>query len=784
MRKNREGSDVSSQYGRKGGDESGGTRSGSTAQYKSLYMDSIPSFVQRLADHPDSIDLPPNVMNQISNGSSSVDADGDSSTLSESDITINPVNALLDRLGEAGFADPQFTRLHRQNKTMRDHHGTYLERAKRKLRDLDLRKNKLVMFERNCKESEEKVVELEEELRMLQEAEARVRREEEDTKAQKEKLHQENGGDRDVTSSPMAAVQEGINRLLGIQPISDEPNSNTADTGGKRVDDDQTSTVGADGNILSSAEIRLNRRLRKQRRRAQKHANTVRQAQTAVEGAQRQIDKLKQEREKFKPVLTDEEYTLAASVGGDVMRHFCPAFARHLLDRHAQMIERYRILDAQTDLTKPHEWYPYARLSRRKIIYHGGPTNSGKTYEALQRLKEADKGLYVGPLRLLAGEIYDRLTSEGVYCNLFTGQEKKEIPFATHSAATVELAPLDRDFDVVVIDEIQMIADSFRGWAWTRALLGLRCKEIHVAGGMEARQIVERFAATCGDEFELHKYERFSDLVVSDKSLATKSNEKGSYSAIQAGDCVVAFSRNDLFAIKREIEKHTTHKCCVIYGSLPPQTRSDQARLFNDPDSGYDVLVASDAIGMGLNLSIKRIIFNSMFKSNGEKIVQLDHSAVKQISGRAGRRNSPFPIGEVTVRDPADLEHLQKCMKTEIRPITKAGLLPTSSHFELFAEATKKYNDMSSEEEFDVHYLHKGMLQFEEMARLKGDFFLCRQTQMRKIAKWIDDLPMLLKDKYSFCMAPVNEVCPDSMGLLKRFATKYSHEETTGVPHR
>lgn len=111
------------------------------------------------------------------------------------------------------------------------------------------------------------------------------------------------------------------------------------------------------------------------------------------------------------------------------------------------------------------------------------------------------------------------------------------------------------------------------------------------------------------------------------------------------GDCVVAFSRNDIFAIKREIESSTKYKCCIIYGSLPPSTRAEQAKLFNDPDSGYDILVASDAIGMGLNLSIKRIIFNSIYKNDGTTIVRLDHSAIKQISGRAGRRNSPFPDG-------------------------------------------------------------------------------------------------------------------------------------------
>ena len=114
-------------------------------------------------------------------------------------------------------------------------------------------------------------------------------------------------------------------------------------------------------------------------------------------------------------------------------------------------------------------------------------------------------------------------------------------------------------------------------------------------------------------------------------------------------------SSTDIFAIKREIEQTTNYKCCVVYGSLPPATRSLQARRFNDPNSGYDILVASDAVGMGLNLNIRRIVFNSIYKSDGTKFHRLTHSMVKQISGRAGRRNSPFPIGEVTCRDPEDL---------------------------------------------------------------------------------------------------------------------------------
>jgi ATP-dependent RNA helicase SUPV3L1/SUV3 len=239
---------------------------------------------------------------------------------------------------------------------------------------------------------------------------------------------------------------------------------------------------------------------------------------------------------------------------------------------------------------------------------------------------------------------------------------------------------------------------------------------------------------------------------VLDKSLAKSPTAKGSYANVQPGDCVVAFSRHDIFGIKKEIEETTQYKCCVVYGSLPPDVRAEQARRFNDPNSGYDILVASDAIGMGLNLSIKRIIFNTMFKSNGERIVQLGHSAVKQIAGRAGRRNSLFPHGEVTCRDPNDMPHLKKCMMTEIKPLEKAGLIPTPAHIVLFNQLLRQYGSRELE-------LHETLRKFAEMATLQGDFFLCRKKSMEVVSLWLKDVTNLSTlEKFTLCMSPVVSV--------------------------
>lgn len=511
----------------------------------------------------------------------------------------------------------------------------------------------------------------------------------------------------------------------------------------------------------------------------EKKKRLIESSESQLKDARTKLEHLRENRRALREPMEKELYKQATEAIEGAREDICRFLAEHVAERHRLILERYQVLDERTDLTRPQEWFPHARLDRRKIIFHAGPTNSGKTYQALERLKEAKRGLYLGPLRLLAAEIYETLTSEGIYCNLYTGQEKREIPFATHGAATVEMASVVDDFDVVVIDEIQMIADLERGYAWTRALIGSRCKEIHVCGGAEAEPILKKLAAACGDELEIKRYRRFSPLMVEKKSLANSTEEREAYRNVQKGDCIVAFSRNDIFAIKREIESLTNFKCCIIYGSLPPQTRSAQARLFNDPNSDYDILVATDAIGMGLNLNIRRIIFNSMYKNDGGGIVRLGHSAVKQISGRAGRRNSAFPTGYITCRSPEDMSHLNACMATEIEPIQRAGLLPTASHFETFEETLQEYG-----KETTKNSMYTILRQFGEMASLRNDYFLCRQTPMHLIAKSIDEYPLTVREKYALCMCPVSTQNGKSMDVLKRFAAKLSAGEGSGLPNR
>ncbi len=247
------------------------------------------------------------------------------------------------------------------------------------------------------------------------------------------------------------------------------------------------------------------------------------------------------------------------------------------------------------DLRYPVEWYPATRTIQRKFVMHVGPTNSGKTYQALKRLEQADSGIYAGPLRLLAHEVFTRLNAKGKKCDLITGDEKNEQEGAGLKSCTVEMVPLNVDVDVAVIDEIQMIGHRERGWAWTQALLGLKAKEIHLCGEERSVPLVRELVASMGDKLEINTYERLSPL-------ETSPSLRGRLANLRKGDCVVVFSVVGIHAMKRDIEKATQKRVAIVYGSLPPEIRAQQAKLFNDPENDYDFLVASDAIGMGLNL--------------------------------------------------------------------------------------------------------------------------------------------------------------------------------------
>ncbi|KAK9450881.1 P-loop containing nucleoside triphosphate hydrolase protein [Limtongia smithiae] len=428
---------------------------------------------------------------------------------------------------------------------------------------------------------------------------------------------------------------------------------------------------------------------------------------------------------------------------------------------------------ALANIANPAEQFPMARAMRRKWILHVGPTNSGKTHNALKRLGEASSGLYAGPLRLLAREIYDRFKARGRSCNLVTGEEviwdkDSNGLCAKITSCTVEMANVSTEYEVAVIDEIQMITDPFRGWAWSAAVLGIQAKEIHLCGEERTVNLLCTLASMVGDIVEVNRYQRLSPLEIESNSL------QSSLAGIRPGDAVVTFSRTNIFAIKRKIENETAHKCAVIYGGLPPETRAKQAQLFNDPSSGYNVMVASDAIGMGLNLSVKRIIFETSVKYDGVAFRRIDPNQIKQIAGRAGRYRSAVEVsnpnapderlGFVTTLDKSDHKYLVRCMTDKARQIQHAGTLPNNQMLHRFSQ------EFSPTTAYDVV-----LTKFYNFATASNYFSMCSFLQQIGVAKMFGDVEGLrMNEKTQLIKAPASLRLDVIASVMQHLATAIS----------
>ncbi|MBQ8963934.1 MAG: helicase [Clostridia bacterium] len=280
--------------------------------------------------------------------------------------------------------------------------------------------------------------------------------------------------------------------------------------------------------------------------------------------------------------------------------------------------------------------YPLARQMRRKFILHLGPTNSGKTYEGVERLRYARNGIYLGPLRLLAAEQFETLNRDGTPCSLVTGEEQIRVPGSRVQSSTVEMADLKARYDVAVIDECQMIADRDRGGAWTAAILGLCADEIHACASPDAEGLLKRIIEECGDELEIVRHRRMVPLVAEKEGFRFPAS-------VRKGDALIVFSKARVHAVAAEL-KRQGWRVSLIYGALPPDVRRDQAERFHEGDS--QVVVSTDAIAMGMNLPIQRVVFLESEKFDGDITRPLTDAEIKQIAGRAGRYGQ-YDVGYV-----------------------------------------------------------------------------------------------------------------------------------------
>lgn len=302
--------------------------------------------------------------------------------------------------------------------------------------------------------------------------------------------------------------------------------------------------------------------------------------------------------------------------------------------------------------------FPAARKLTRHFILHIGPTNSGKTYDAVNACMEAPRGIYLAPLRLLAMEVAERINKAGVVCSMVTGEEEQILPGAQHVAATVEMMDFSW-YDVAVIDECQMIDDRDRGWAWTQAILGVTAGTVHACMAPEAEGLIIMLIEQCGDTWEVVHHHRATPLRLDTEDFIFPDD-------VRDGDALVVFSRRSVLQAASLLED-LGKQVSVIYGALPYQARRAETEKF--AEGRTRIVVATDAIGMGMNLPVKRIVFLETQKFDGRVKRDLSPAEIKQVAGRAGRRGFE-ELGLVNAC--FDKEAIGRKLKMDNLPLTAA----------------------------------------------------------------------------------------------------------------
>lgn len=341
--------------------------------------------------------------------------------------------------------------------------------------------------------------------------------------------------------------------------------------------------------------------------------------------------------------------------------------------------------------------YLSKRMAARQFILHIGPTNSGKTHAALLDLKSSQSGIYLAPLRLLALEKFEELNQAGTPCSLKTGEEHQEMPRAQHLSSTVEAADFQSSFETAVIDECQMIADLQRGFAWTKALLGIRARRVHIIAAPHAENLLKKIFDHYHFSYEVVYHHRRTSLEMEPTTFHFPKD-------VRAGDALIVFSKRKVLNAAAQLLKNG-HKVSVLYGSMPPETRRMQMDQYREGRT--DILVSTDAIGMGVNLPVNRVVFLETEKFDGKSVRGLDAAEVKQIAGRAGRQDI---FGNGLVNAVKNRKKIAQLLKEEVQPLSKALLpFPTDKvstfpyqSFDLLMTAWKLYQSQLDDLPYDI----------------------------------------------------------------------------------
>ncbi|MCK9453743.1 helicase-related protein [Sulfurimonas sp.] len=418
-----------------------------------------------------------------------------------------------------------------------------------------------------------------------------------------------------------------------------------------------------------------------------------------------------------------------------------PKIARKCVRRFVHSIheeiakkQRYELL-ART-IREFKNLFPLARDMRRKLTLHIGPTNSGKTYQAMQKLKNADTGYYLAPLRLLALEGYEDLKESGIEASLITGEEQIIDEDATHISSTIEMLNFDVDVDVCVIDEVQMIDDRDRGWAWANAIIGAPAKEIIMTGSPNAKEAVIALAEYLGEELEIIEFKRKNPLTLLSEPTPEKS--------VEPNTAIIAFSRKDVLKLKHIFSKY--FNVSVVYGNLSPEVRREEARRFRTGET--QILVATDAIAMGLNMPIKTILFSKAEKFDGVSDRSLLPSEIHQISGRAGRYGM-HENGYVGALSGDVLNAIKKNFNKEAKAITiPFKVMANLDHIKLVGTILEENS------------LHEILKFFVKNMEFDGPFIATNLDDMLEVSILVDSYDLDIATKYHLACAPLTLKSP------------------------
>jgi ATP-dependent RNA helicase SUPV3L1/SUV3 len=445
-----------------------------------------------------------------------------------------------------------------------------------------------------------------------------------------------------------------------------------------------------------------------------------------------------------------------------IQQRLLHAFEREQEERHAARTKE------SINLAEYPASFEVASRIRRKFVALLGPTNSGKTHRAMEHLTQAGSGVYLAPLRLLALENYERLQAarphgKPLAVSLVTGEERRMAEDSTHTASTVEMLDTRTPVEVAVIDEIQMLSDRDRGAAWTAAVCGAPANTVYLVGAPEARRAIEALAARLEVPLEVHILKRMAPLAMEPTAVRKLRN-------LRRGDAVICFSRREVLKW-RDMITELGLSVSTVYGNLSPEVRRAQAERFRDGRA--DIVVGTDALAMGLNMPIQRIVMTTTVKYNGVEEEEISAALARQIAGRAGRYGV-HEEGFVAGYDDDTHEVMRALLREKAVPLNSSGfaVAPSIEHLHRIANVTRETS------------LVKLLKRFVHNIDVPDGFFYPRITEeQNERAIWLDTLDLTVAEKFMLSLVPISSKVPSLQGAWEHWATSLAKRKICKLEH-